>query len=169
MTEHEMSRTLVKSLPELWAECSDAESLARHLGRFGEIRITRVEPDSAVAWEGEHASGTVRLDASNWGTRVTLTASPAVEVAPVEPVERKQPEPEPEPPIPHRRRRGLLARLRALFHAAQAPTPGPPPPVELEQPPDPPQPTRPAIDSQSALSAALDSLGQAHHRPFSRA
>ena len=29
MTEHQSSRTLVKSTPELWAECSDAGSLAR--------------------------------------------------------------------------------------------------------------------------------------------
>ena len=60
MTEHEASRTLVKSQPELWTECSDASSLARHLGSFGEIRITRLEPETAVAWEGECASGTVR-------------------------------------------------------------------------------------------------------------
>ena len=74
MTEHEASRTLVKSAPELWAECSDAASLARHLDQFGEIRITRLEPETAVAWEGELASGTVRLEPSGWGTRVVLTA-----------------------------------------------------------------------------------------------
>jgi hypothetical protein len=67
MTEHEASRTLVKSPPELWVECSDAASLARHLtGSFGEIRITRLEPETAVAWEGEHVSGTVRLEPSGW-------------------------------------------------------------------------------------------------------
>ncbi len=75
MTIHEASRTLVKSHPELWAECSDAASLARHLDRFGEIRITRLEPETAVAWEGERASGTVRLEPSGWGTRVILTAT----------------------------------------------------------------------------------------------
>src|SRR5579884_1748103 len=73
-TEHEASRTLVKSPPELWAECSDAGSLARHLGEFGEIKITRLEPETAVDWEGEHASGTVRIEPSAWGTKVTLTA-----------------------------------------------------------------------------------------------
>ena len=61
MTELQASRTLVKSPPELWAECSDAASLARHLGQFGEIRITRLEPETAVAWEGERARGTVRI------------------------------------------------------------------------------------------------------------
>jgi hypothetical protein len=79
MTEHEASRTLVKSPPELWAECSEAASLARHLGQFGEIRITRLEPETAVAWEGERASGTVRLEPSGWGTRVVLTARAASE------------------------------------------------------------------------------------------
>src|SRR6201987_6503382 len=74
MTEHEASRTLVKSPPELWAECSDAGSLARHLGEFGEIKITRLDPETTVAWEGEHASGTVRIEPSGWGTKVILTA-----------------------------------------------------------------------------------------------
>src|SRR5947209_5490688 len=81
MTEHEASRTLVKSPPELWAECSDAASLARHLGEFGEITITRLDPETAVAWEGELASGTVRIEPSGWGTRVTLTAQVAAEAA----------------------------------------------------------------------------------------
>ena len=67
-------RRLVKSPPELWAEVSDPETLARHLGEFGEIRITRLQPESVVAWEGEHASGTVEIAGSGWGTKVTLTA-----------------------------------------------------------------------------------------------
>jgi hypothetical protein len=74
MPELEASRTLVKSTPELWAECSDAASLARHLGAFGEIRITRLEPETAVAWEGDEVRGTVTLEPSGWGTRVVLTA-----------------------------------------------------------------------------------------------
>ena len=52
--EHEASRTLVKSPPELWAECSDARSRSRAISDdFGEISITRLEPETAVAWEGE--------------------------------------------------------------------------------------------------------------------
>ena len=74
MTQHMASRTLVKSPPELWAECSDATSLARHLDQFGEITITRLEPETAVAWEGERARGTVRIEPSGWGTKVILTA-----------------------------------------------------------------------------------------------
>jgi hypothetical protein len=68
------SRTLVKSRPELWAECSEGESLGRHLGAFGEIHVTHLEPETTVAWEGDAARGTVRLEPSGWGTRVTLTA-----------------------------------------------------------------------------------------------
>jgi hypothetical protein len=74
MAEITESRTLVKSAPELWAECSETGSLARHLGAFGEIRVTRLEPETTVAWEGDAARGTVRLESSGWGTRVTLTA-----------------------------------------------------------------------------------------------
>lgn len=72
MTDQRASRTLVKSVPELWAECSDASSLAKHLRAFGEIRITELEPESAVAWEGTAACGTVRLEPSGWGTRVVI-------------------------------------------------------------------------------------------------
>jgi hypothetical protein len=67
-------RTLVKSPPELWSELSEVERLARHLGAFGEIKITRLEPEHTVAWEGESASGTVSIEPSGWGTKVTLTA-----------------------------------------------------------------------------------------------
>ena len=35
MPDATVKRTLVKSPPELWAEISDVESLARHLGEFG--------------------------------------------------------------------------------------------------------------------------------------
>jgi hypothetical protein len=67
-------RTLVKSPPELWEELSEVERLAKHLGAFGEIKITRLEPEHEVAWEGEHASGTVSIEPSGWGTKVILTA-----------------------------------------------------------------------------------------------
>ncbi len=107
MTMHEASRTLVKSTPELWAECSQGESLARHLGAFGEIRITKLEPETAVAWEGDEVRGTVTLEPSGWGTRVVLTATPepggepeagAEPVAEPEPVAMAVPDAEPQPP-----------------------------------------------------------------------
>jgi hypothetical protein len=237
MTEqHTASRTLVKSAPELWAECSVAESLARHLGEFGEIRITRLEPETTVAWEGTRASGMVRLEPAGWGTQVTLTAvADVTEVAEVagagvvvvdpEPIAAAEPEravvldpetvaaAEPERvPVTEREplrasKRRFRDRLRWFFNGPQPqppqqepepegesrvqpepepepelePTPvvdaepAPRPVVQPEPGPEPgPEPmvvapTEPALDPKALLTAALDSLGQAHHRPFSRA
>lgn len=76
MADLQAQRTLVKSPPELWAELSNPDALARRLSGFGEIRIIRLVPEKTVAWEGERASGTVELESSGWGTRVRLTASP---------------------------------------------------------------------------------------------
>jgi hypothetical protein len=117
MGEHEAVRTLVKSAPELWDVCSDPDSLGRHLAAFGEIRITRVEPETTVAWEGDRVSGTVRIEPSGWGTRVTLTASSTPVVAA-----------EPEPPA-----------VEPVAVAAEPPTVEPPA-VEPEGPPADPGP-----------------------------
>jgi hypothetical protein len=67
-------RTLVKSPPELWDELSEVDGLTKHFGAFGEIRIKKLEPEHTVAWEGEHGSGTVSIEPSGWGTKVTLHA-----------------------------------------------------------------------------------------------
>jgi hypothetical protein len=90
MISSEVQRTLVKSPPELWAELSDATSLARHLGELGEIRITRTEPERTVEWEAADTTGKVLLKQSGWGTKVTLTA--AREVAVPEPIAEPEPE-----------------------------------------------------------------------------
>ena len=231
--EHKASRTIVKSPPELWAECSVAQSLARHLGEFGEIRITRLEPETTVAWEGEHASGTVRLEPSGWGTQVTLTATPIVAAVP-EPAVEPEPEPvlEPEPVAvateepeaeivekveephdagesdeddgedasEHLPRWQVFARLWGRLgrkshdaddeprdeHEASEDAEEAGKPVDeepelaeavaesepVEEPVDvdeEPAETVVALDHQALLVGALDSLGQAHHRPFSRA
>ncbi|MGH2877576.1 MAG: hypothetical protein ACRDLV_15095 [Solirubrobacteraceae bacterium] len=211
MTEHQSTRTLVKSAPELWAECSDAASLARHLGAFGEIRITRLEPESTVAWEGAAASGTVRLEPSGWGTRVTMTmvqeggaALPAAAEPPpeVELAEAQPHAPEPRSEADEPRPAGMLARFRLRWRRTpQEPT------VVSHQPPESeattvvaaPEATAatvettaavaeteaepeveapgvgalteppPVLAGDDALAAALDSLGRAHHRPYSRA
>lgn len=246
MAPHQAQRTLVKSRPELWAEVSDVESLCKHLGEFGEITITRLEPETTVAWEGTAARGTVELEASGWGTKVTLTAelvepeadaaAPAVAETAFEPVAQAQapavvqPEPEPvvatEPeaqPLPaaapdeadavaeaeavptaspaaappaRARRPGFFARLLGRKVApAAAPEPTPAeraaardaaraaatPAAAAEQPqgdPDPPlvagapaAAAAPVLDAGQALAvltAALDDLGAAHRRPFSR-
>jgi hypothetical protein len=233
MAEHEASRTLVKSAPELWAECSDAASLARHLGRFGEIRITKLEPETAVAWEGEDVSGTVTLEPSGWGTRVTLTASadaspsseadsspePGPELglsraaepepddalpepedellqpedelseSPAEPVMEEQPEPAPTQSFLG----WLLGRWRREVPAVEPdddPSDPDSPAPDLESPaselgspaPGPASadatpsrdeaesraPVRELAPQASALVEALESLGSAHRRPFSR-
>ena len=104
----EAKRTLVKSPPELWAELSEISALARHLGEFGEIRITRTEPESVVEWEGDLASGSVRLEPSGWGTKVTLVALPVM-TDPPPPEPELEPEPEPEPVAAPPR--GFWARL----------------------------------------------------------
>jgi hypothetical protein len=156
----EAKRTLVKSPPELWAELSDMSALARHLGEFGEIRITRTEPEKVVEWEGDLASGSVRLEPSGWGTKVTLTALPVVlDPPPPEP----PPEPEPvieEPPAP----RGFWAKLlRRPAPELPAAPPALPEPVDAS-----PVPAIDAATGEAVLGKALDALGAAHHRPFSR-
>ena len=210
MTEHEASRTLVKSPPELWAELSDESSLGRHFDQFGEIRITRLEPETAVAWEGECVSGTVRLEPSGWGTKVILTAR-AQEVPAREPLSRPTPEPEPEPEPPAalsrpplaatRAKQGFFGRLLGFFGGPRPepavavepslldPVVEPPalldpvvePPAPLDPVVEPPAPeasereeslpettAEASVDAAGVLAAALDRLGQAHHRPFSR-
>ena len=212
MSSLQASRTLVKSPPELWAELSDLGSLARHLGEFGEIRITQVDPESRVEWEADRASGTVRLEPSGWGTRVVLTVDTPEPAA----------YPEPEPGAGgagggHRTRARAGARTRArarararrrgeepkrgfwarLFGRKQpapvAPEPEPEPDPEpepvLEAPEPEPEPTFGTIeweipepvaeeepepepdtpaDPAAVLHGMLDTLGAAHHRPFSR-
>jgi hypothetical protein len=168
-------RRLVKSPPELWAEISSEPTLSKHLAEFGEIRITRVDPETTVAWEGDRASGTVELAPAGWGTKVVLTATPVTEeVAAVEPVPEPAPEPDtsdepdaaapapaPAAPIaPARVRRGLLARLLRRWLSPRpadeipapgppVPDPSPPPPAPDPSPPDPgpdPSPTPPPPD-----------------------
>jgi hypothetical protein len=100
MISSEVQRTLVKSPPELWAELSDPSALARHLGELGDIRITHLEPETAVEWEAEDASGTVLLKASGWGTKVTLTVNRELPDPAPEAPEAESPIPEEPPPPP---------------------------------------------------------------------
>src|SRR5512132_668075 len=184
-------RTLVKSPPELWEELSEVEGLAKHLGAFGEIKITKLEPEHTVAWEGEHASGTVSIEPSGWGTKVTLHAElpeqepeqepePEPEQEP-EPEPEAKPEPEPEEPEPEpaAERRGFWGWLFRTRTAAHEPEPVEPEPVEPEpgepelvepepaepEPVEPEPEPEPTLDAQQALlvlDGALDALGAAH-------
>jgi len=198
MISSEVQRTLVKSPPELWAELSDPAALARHLGELGEIRITRVEPEKTVEWEAADTTGKVLLKPSGWGTKVTLTVArevaapePAPPEPPTEPVAVTEPEPEatldePEP------RTGFFARLfrrrpkdQTLAEPPEEPELAIVPesaPEHDAQPEDTPPVETPDIAAElkaaeevaadevtAVLTAVLDRLGAAHHRPFSRA
>jgi hypothetical protein len=181
MSELTTKRTLVKSPPELWAEVSDLEALARHLGEFGEIQITRLEPETTVVWEGDRVSGTVRLEPSGWGTKVTLTAElaaieeaaapeepavvveePVVEEEPVplpEPVAVEAPPPSPiqETPVAQEPRRGFWARLFGRRVAEVPPAEDPPPPPSVEEPaPEPPPVQEPPAPAPPPLQPVPD-------------
>ena len=77
MASVEVSRTLVKSPPELWEELQ-GERIGEALGG-AEVRPT--EPERVLSWQSEDASGTAVLEPSSWGTKVTLTAEVEEQVA----------------------------------------------------------------------------------------
>lgn len=66
----EVSRTLVKSPPELWAELT-AECFEKAVG---EVKVEETEPERALAWEAEGVRGTAEIEPAGWGTKLTLTA-----------------------------------------------------------------------------------------------
>lgn len=72
-----MSRTLVKSPPELWAEL-EGDRLSQAVG---EVAVRSTEHERKLAWEAAGAHGTALLEPSSWGTKVTLTAEIEEEVA----------------------------------------------------------------------------------------
>jgi hypothetical protein len=141
----ETKRTVVKSVPELWAELSEVALLGPMLDHFGEIRITRLVPEASIEWRSDLAAGSVELAPSGFGTRVRLTAQIAAD----------GPEPE---AAPERKRPGLLARILRRRPAPPAPAEAPATPAD-------------ALDprlAQGVLAAVLDEIGTARHRPFSR-
>src|SRR5205085_6218488 len=73
----EITRTLVKSPPELWSELH-GERLADAVE--GEITESS-EQERRLRWSGRGATGTVHLEPSSWGTKVTLTAEVEESVA----------------------------------------------------------------------------------------
>lgn len=142
----EVQRTLVKSPPELWAELGNPERLAHHLGEVGEIRVTKVEPETRVEWEADLASGFVELKQSGWGTRVTLSLTRELPAAETEtPVEPVPPEPapvaemaaEPEPVAATEARVEPAPEPQAAVLEPVAATVQPGPGSELEPAPEP--------------------------------
>ena len=77
----EVSRTLVKSPPELWQELQ-GDCLPEALGG-GSVRTK--DPDREIEWETDGARGTAVIEASGWGTKVTFKAEVEDEVARLEP------------------------------------------------------------------------------------
>jgi hypothetical protein len=109
MASVEVSRTLVKSPPELWEELQ-GDRLGEALG--GAV-VEPTDPERTLEWKSDGASGTARLEPSSWGTKVTLTAEVEDEVARVGLWERMrgmQPPP-PRAPAIERRLEGLLDDL----------------------------------------------------------
>jgi hypothetical protein len=79
MPRFEVSRTLVKSPPELWAELGP-ECLEKALGA---VSVEETEPERSIAFEGEGVRGTAVLEPAGWGTKLTLTAETEEQVAKV--------------------------------------------------------------------------------------
>ena len=78
MPKLNVSRTLVKSPPELWPDLSEGR-LAEALGDDAEVAVT--ENERSVRWEAQGAQGTASLEPSGWGTKVTLRAEVEEQVA----------------------------------------------------------------------------------------
>ena len=74
-----MSRTLVKSPPELWEELQgDCLSAA-----VGEVTVEATKPEEELRWRADGAHGFARIEESSWGTKVVLTAEVEAQVAEV--------------------------------------------------------------------------------------
>jgi hypothetical protein len=70
MPRFEVSRTLVKSPPELWAELGP-DCLEKALGA---VSVEETEPEREMTFAGNGVRGTAVLEPAGWGTKVTLTA-----------------------------------------------------------------------------------------------
>ena len=77
MATVEVSRTLVKSPPELWSELT-AECLEKAVGQ---VTVEETEPERALSWRADGACGTATIEPAGWGTKVTLTAEIEEQVA----------------------------------------------------------------------------------------
>jgi hypothetical protein len=106
----EVSRTLVKSPPELWGDLA-GERLKETLGAE---QVKASEDERLLVWEGESSRGTATLEPTGWGTKVILRAEVVETVTELEPQVAQL---------------GLWARLRGVKP--------PPPPPEPEPRPEP--------------------------------
>jgi hypothetical protein len=102
----EVSRTLVKSPPELWTELS-GDRLSEAVGGAS---LKVAEEERRIEWEVDGARGAAVLEPAGWGTKVTLTAQIEEEVQALE---------------PDVARLGLWARLRGTRAVEPPPAPEP--------------------------------------------
>src|SRR3954451_1175481 len=77
MPRFEVSRTLVKSPPELWAELGP-DCLESALGT---VSVKETDPERELSFQGDGVHGTATLEPAGWGTKVTLTAETEEQVA----------------------------------------------------------------------------------------
>lgn len=99
MPTYEVSRTLVKSPPELWEELQGD----RLTEAIGATAVDTSEDDRTLRWRAEGAHGTAVIEPSGWGTKVTLTAE-----------------------VEERERHVAAAGFWGRFRAPPAPAPAPP-------------------------------------------
>jgi hypothetical protein len=109
----EVSRTLVKSPPELWEELR-GERLKETVGA-DEVKAS--EDERLLVWEADGVSGSATLEPTGWGTKVILRAEVEEAIAELE---------------PQVARLGLWSRLMGV-------TPPPPPEPEAPERPTPEQ------------------------------
>jgi hypothetical protein len=114
MATIEVSRTLVKSPPELWEELQGD----RLRDALGAGKITPTEDERLIVWEAEDSRGTATLEPSGWGTKVTLRAEIEEQVAVMEEQVAKL---------------GFWARVRGVTQIEPAPAAEPAGTPELEQ------------------------------------
>ena len=77
MAKFKVSRTLVKSPPELWPDITGA----RLTEAIGGAELEVAEEEQMVRWEAQGARGTASLEPSGWGTKVTLRGEIEEQVA----------------------------------------------------------------------------------------
>src|SRR3954468_17692499 len=70
MPRFEVSRTLVKSPPELWAELGP-DCLEKALGA---VSVEETEPEREMTFSGHGVNGSAGPEPAGWGTKGTLTA-----------------------------------------------------------------------------------------------
>jgi len=137
-------RRLLKPRPELAAQLT--EDMLDRLGEDGEIRITRVNHETTVAWEGDRVSGTVELDPARG---MGIPGPPAPLPDPSPPAPGPQPGPQPVPPTPD------------PTPPDTGPTPGPPPQIRASSSLD-------GLHTVAILADMLDDLVVGRRRPEAR-